>query len=423
MTRQIPWLRVFVEGVPSRIRACGRQEGSGMNRRVLPLIIGSLLFPLGCGGPTDPPAPLFLQAIELCSDYPESAIARFEDANLEAVIRGALGIGTQEDLTCGLVSGLTDLSTNCSYRGCSPPIESIVGIQNLTSLTSLNLSNTSLTDIRVLSGLTSLTSLRLDQNSITDISSLNGLTSLTSLRLDQNSITDISALSGAHEPDGPRSWGEQDHRHQRAGRAHEPDGTRPPQPPPLGGVGSDRSDHRHQRPERAHEPDGPRSRGNRITDISVLDGLTNLTDLDLRYNSMTDATLSGLTSLTELSLRLNSITDVTLSGLTSLTTLHLNENSITDTSALSGLTSLTELDLSENSITDISALDGLTSLTGLSLFNNPDLSNIQALLDNAGLGPYSGPTPDWVALRNTNVSCTDIAALKAKGVTVTSDCS
>ena len=105
-----------------------------------------------------------------------------------------------------------------------------------------------------------------------------------------------------------------------------------------------------------------------------------------------------------------------MSGLTSLTFLDLR-GTFTDISALSGLTSLTKLGLDNNSITDISALSGLTSLGSLDLGSNP-INDIQPLLDNTGLG-----AGDSVNLWNTNVSCTDVAALEAKGVTVTSDCS
>ncbi|NIM52728.1 MAG: hypothetical protein GTO22_26365, partial [Gemmatimonadales bacterium] len=48
--------------------------------------------------------PPVLQPSELCSDYPDYAIATFEDANLEAAIRTALSVGGQEPLTCGLIS-------------------------------------------------------------------------------------------------------------------------------------------------------------------------------------------------------------------------------------------------------------------------------------------------------------------------------
>ena len=84
---------------------------------------------------------------------------------------------------------------------------------------------------------------------------------------------------------------------------------------------------------------------------------------------------------------------------------------------LSGLTSLIHLHLGWNSITDISPLSGLTSLTTLRLENNQNLTDIQPLLDNTGLG-----AGDTVNLESTSVSCTDVAALEAKGVQVQSDC-
>ena len=129
--------------------------------------------------------------------------------------------------------------------------------------------------------------------------------------------------------------------------------------------------------------------------------------------------LSGLTSLTRLSLSSNSITDISVvSGFANLTELLLGGARISDISAVSGLTSLTFLVLSINSITDISALSGLTSLTWLLLADNTNLRNIQPLLDNTGLG-----AGDQVRLEGMSVSCTDVAALQAKGVTVTSNCS
>ena len=90
-----------------------------MNRRVLPLIIGSLLLPLGCGGndgPTDLAVPLVLKPSEFCSDHPDAAIATFEDANLEAAIRAALLLGAQE-LTCG---GGTSIDHRLGRLVCSP---------------------------------------------------------------------------------------------------------------------------------------------------------------------------------------------------------------------------------------------------------------------------------------------------------------
>jgi hypothetical protein len=62
-------------------------------------------------------------------------------------------------------------------------------------------------------------------------------------------------------------------------------------------------------------------------------------------------------------------------------------------------------------------LSGLASPTRLSLSGNANLTDIQPPLDNTGLGEG-----DELYLESTGVSCTDVAALQAKGVTVYSDC-
>ena len=184
-------------------------------------------------------------------------------------------------------------------------------------------------------------------------------------------------------------------------------------------------------------------RANEITDISPLGGLVGLTALNLADNAITDVSaLSGLRRLTFLAINLNgtivdlsplsglteltgnvwlhdnSITDLgALSGLTNLTGINAWNNSITDLGGLSKLTGLTQLHLDNNSVTDLSELSGLTNLTRVSLRTNADLSNIQPLLDNPGLGEG-----DSVLLEGTNVSCSDVDALRAKGVEVSSDC-
>ena len=379
-----------------------------MNRRVLPLIIGSLLLPLGCG--LTGPDSLIVTTTSLPNaaetlPYNETLAAIGADGGYTWTLPvGSLPTDLSLNPSTGEISGIpTVIETDeftvevtsgdgqtaaqaltitvgpyCSGQPATAiptfedaklegAIRRTLGIADLTcgvisGLTDLTseclfkggcysgntgptLANPPIRSIVGIQNLTGLTFLSLNQNSITDISALSGLTSLTTLYLHENFITDITPLSG----------------------------------------------------------------------------LTSLTTLQLGHNPITDITpLSGLTSLTILGLDGNRfITDISaLSGLTSLTHLNLDRNSIIDISALSGLTSLTNLDLLHNSITDISALSGLTSLTHLALSHNRDLSNIQALLDNAGLSAWS----DRVGLRGTMVSCTDVAALQAKGVRVTSDC-
>jgi hypothetical protein len=94
-----------------------------------------LLLPLGCGSNDGGPlgvdealdAGLVLQPYELCSDHSERHIPTFEDANLGAVIISALGIGVPEDLTCGLISGLTSL-VGPYDPSMDQKVESLVGV-------------------------------------------------------------------------------------------------------------------------------------------------------------------------------------------------------------------------------------------------------------------------------------------------------
>jgi hypothetical protein len=184
-------------------------------------------------------------------------------------------------------------------------------------------------------------------------------------------------------------------------------------------------------------------RANEIVDIGPLAGLTKLTSLNLADNAISDLRpLSGLTNLTFLAINQNGvITDIAplhsltnlsgtlwmgenaisdlspLAGLTRLTGLNAWDNAITDISGLAGLTGLTELRLHINRIEDIGALRGLSDLRTLTLHENPDLSDVQPLLDNTGFA--SGGSVD---LRATSVSCDDVAALRALGVAVISDC-
>jgi Leucine-rich repeat (LRR) protein len=346
---------------------------------------------------------LVLQPSEHCSEYPDYAVASFEDANLEVAIRAALSVGAQEDLTCRLLAGLMALHDRRDR------ITSLVGIQNLTSLTNLELVGNSFSDLSALSGLTSLTSLSLEDNSISDISALSGLTSLSVLSLGHNLISDISALSRLTSLTSLYLSSNSISDISALNR--------------LTSLTSlsleDNSINDLSALSGLTSLSVLYLNGNSISDLGALSGLTSLSVLWLSANSISDLSpLSGLTSLSVLYLHLNSISDLgPLSGLTSLSVLYLDGNSISDLSPLSGLTSLSVLSLGNNSISDLSALTGLTSLKVLWLNANPTLTDIQPLLDNPGLG-----AGDEVHLESTNVSCTDVVALRAKGVTVEADC-
>ena len=161
---------------------------------------------------------------------------------------------------------------------------------------------------------------------------------------------------------------------------------------------------------------------NSVSDIEPLSGLTNLTTLNLRSNQISDIShLENLTNLEELKLDGNQISDVSslenltnltllwltgeyssntrisnispLAGLTNLTYLALSWHQVSDISSLENLTNLTKLELGNNSISDISPLAGLTNLTYLTLIRNSisDISHLTGLtnLTNLYLGGNS----------------------------------
>jgi len=83
-----------------------------------------------------------------------------------------------------------------------------------------------------------------------------------------------------------------------------------------------------------------------ITNLSCLDYCTNLTELSISNNQISDVSpLSPLTNLTSLYLSNNQISDITpLSSLTNLNLLAVGGNQIIDICPLSSLTNLTVLD-------------------------------------------------------------------------------
>ncbi len=377
-----------------------------MNRRLVPLILGLLVQAFACGGedPTTPFTTLTIGTTSLLDGvenvaYSETLTATGGDRTYTWVITtGALPAGLILAASSGTLTGTPSAvgssaftvqaasgdgqSATQSYsiavsaqpillpsELCSAyPGHAIAAFEDANLDTAIRASLS--VDAQV--GLTcdliaSLTVLTADNAGITSLAGSQNLTSLTDLALHVNSITDISALSGL---------------------------TR------LTVLVL---------------------RNNSIRDISGLSGLTSLTVLSLHENfSISDiGVLSDLTGLTRLTLGGNAIADITaLSGLTSLTMLSIWDNAITDVSALVALTSLDYLSLSGNPIVDIGPLGGLTELETLYLARNLALFDIGPLLDNTGLG--SGDTVD---LTDTNASCADVTALRAKGVTVTSPCS
>ena len=119
---------------------------------------------------------------------------------------------------------------------------------------------------------------------------------------------------------------------------------------------------------------------NAISNFSQLEGLIQLTGLNLDSNAISDVMqLANLTQLTSLSLRDTGISDVRpLAKLTRLTSLYLSGPTISDISALAGLTRLHLLQIGNTSVSDISVLAGLRELTTLYLDYNA-IANVEPL--------------------------------------------
>jgi hypothetical protein len=329
----------------------------------------------------DPSSRVVLAPSDVCSEHRATAVVTFADANLDAAVRSALGVREQDDITCEQAAELTSLTYSADpYMQLPPPptaITSLVGVQNLPGLTRLVLPNHALTDIGPLAALTHLDSLNLTTNyggpgappTISDLEPLRGLTGLRYLNLNTTGgVRDLSPLRGLTS---------------------------------LAAL---------------------YIRFNSIVDVSPLSGLASLRRLNLAGNAIVDVTpLGALTGLTWLAINQNSITDISpLSGLTNVSgTLWLMQNRITDLSPLEGMTGVTTLNALGNEITNIGGLATLTNLRTVQLHDNPNLADIEPLLDNPGFA--TGDTVR-VSLANTNVSCEDVARLRERGVFVSHTC-
>ena len=261
-------------------------------------------------------------------------VITFADSDLENIIRNKISKPTG-DIYKSDLTNITELDASNSS------VADLTGIENLENLQTLYLgfimengevinSNT-INDLSPLSSLTSLTNLYLGSNQIDDLSPLTDLTNLTELELCHNQITDLSPLSNLTSLTKVYFW------------------------------------------------------GNDIGDLTPLSNLTNLTSLNLSDNLISDLSpISTLTNLTDIRLDYNNLSNIsTLSDLTNLTMLDLDGNQLTDLSALSSLTKLETLELRYNDITDVTPLADLVNLTSLYLANNniTDYTPLQPIYD------------------------------------------
>ena len=160
---------------------------------------------------------------------------------------------------------------------------------------------------------------------------------------------------------------------------------------------------------------------NSLSNISLLAGLTNLTELRLGFNLIADISpVAGLINLKSLDLTGNSVSNIApIASLTKLTHLDLDGNILSDISAVTGLTNLTFLDIWGTPISDISPVVGLTNLTVVGLGYN-SISDISPLIANTGLGKGDEVYVQGNPLSYLSIH-THILILQSRGVAVEFD--
>lgn len=207
-------------------------------------------------------------------------------------------------------------------------LQSVDGIEEMTKLVNLDLTDNGIVNIEGLNNLVNLETLDLSNNEIVTFPSINALQKLTVLTLNNNDITylgtDLSGLSNLETFE---------------------------------------------------------ARHNNITDISSLDDLTSLVTLDLSYNNLGDydlvngpdfSSLENAPNLENIYLQFNDLTSI--EGLRDkdipLKKLVLNDNLISNITPIANFTGLVELQLFNNNISDIDDLSGMINLIDIDLRNN-----------------------------------------------------
>ena len=258
-------------------------------------------------------------------------------------------------------------------------MEDISFLENLTTLEELGLGNNNISDISILKNLTNLKELYLNDNNVSDTSVVSNLTNLKILSLGRNklkSIPDLSKITAFNDINIYNKYGEYN-------------------------IYAD-------------------FYGNEITDISGLKN-TIFSRISLYNNKITDVSaLSTMTNLQNVDLSNNEITNFSSLPKT-ITTLMLFNNKVSDISYLKNFSNLNYLHLSGNEITDVSILNELKHLRYVSLDNNKiealelkDLEELTSIyFSNNNLKTVSienVPNLMYIYLDNNNIS--DITSLE-----------
>ena len=287
--------------------------------------------------------------------------------------------------------------------------EDIEPLKYMINLTYLDLRENRITDLSALEGLTELRSLNLRQNDISDLSPLAGMTKMEELQLSGGSgtngnsgVSDLSPLSGMT----------------KLTFLSLPPGSAISDLSPLAGL--------TELQEISFDGSWGNSTSSAISDLSPLAGLSKLEVLRILVNGVEDLSpLENLTSLTDLQLygTFGQADLSPLASLTNLKSLELQRNGNTasglaaeDLSCLSGMTKLQSLRLDMGQLKSLSGMEGLTELKECSLYGNlsfTDLSPLAGLtkLQNLQISPNGSNTNPYIEDFSPLANLTELQSL------------
>ena len=232
---------------------------------------------------------------------------------------------------------------------CYQELEDISFLSNLTSLEDVMLIENNISDISSLENLTNLKKLYLSSNNISDASVVSNLINLTVLDISDNkliAIPDLSKILAFNDAEAYEKLGEYNISVNFSSN----------QITDISGLENTTLKNIFLY-------------NNKVSDLSSLATMTNLTSLDVSYNEINE--VSNLpTTLTHLTISNNQISDISfLKKLTKLKYLSANNNQILDISSLSELINLQSIDLNNNKIKEL-AISDFEELSSLSCRNN-----------------------------------------------------
>ena len=347
-------------------------------------------------------------------------IIELEDSNLEEVVREKL------DRPEGDIYQ-SDLNTISQLDASNAEVTSLKGLERFSKLSDLNLEANIIEDWSPLKELFLLNRLNLSSNEITDIGWIEDIDNLIYLNLDNNNIEDLSPLADKISLEELHLANNQ--------------------------ITSLES------LEALYSLEHLNLESNRVNDLSPLKDLSQLRVLTLRNNGITSleginfneivhlpleslslrhnvsdglrisdlSLLEGMISLEELELRDNHIEDISpISSLVNLKVLDLRENRFTDLRALRYLTQLEELNIRENDIDSIESLTNLINLEYLNLHSNSEIQSLEPLrnltnlktliIRSVSLGDEFDILNNFTNLQRLNAIDSDIDNIKAQEV-------